>query len=406
MGRIGKYITALSLSVGWLTLAAQGAFPVKLMEGPTLALSVIVDSGLAHSPTLMAAAVEIGRQGDLVASAVNLPNPQVVLQNTTGNFFTVGFQQNLDFPTVYATQKKLQMENVILAEKSQGVEIQDQKYLLHLYYAELQYRYILWNWYQSQDSLFSLLADQAQRQFEAGEVDFLQPAYAKAEAGQRKAICNQAKGEFSGMLHKLQTLTGITSDFVPTLPFAQGDPIMSAPSSLSVGNNPILGHLRQGVAVSSQAWRLEKQRMLPQLSVGIINNGERSTTYPNRVYAGVGLPLWFWQYKGRIAAAKKEVTASEYRVEAKQLLLSADLEQALAQNQALQEGLRSYESDVLPKAEELSSAANRMFLAGLRTYSDYLRTLNDVANIRLAYWEAWRNYQLNSIYIQYLCGLL
>ncbi len=406
MGRIGKYLTALSLSVGWLTLAAQGVLPVKPMDGPTLSLSAIVDSGLAHSPVRMAAALEIERQRDLVAAAVNLPNPQVVLQNTTGNFFTVGFQQNLDFPTVYAAQKKLQVENVVLAEKSQDVEIQDQKYLLHLYYAELQYRYVVWNWYRSQDSLFSLLADQAQRQFQAGEVDYLQPAYAKAEAGQRKAICNQAKGEFLGMLHKLQMLTGITEDFVPTLPGTQDDPILSAPSGLSVGNNPALGHLRQGVAVSSQTWRLEKQKMLPQLSVGIINNGERSTTFPNRIYAGVGLPLWFWQYKGRIAAAKKEVTVNAYRVEAKQLQLNADLEQALAENEALADGLRGYETEVLPGAEELRSAANRMFQAGLRTYAEYLRTLNDVANIRLAYWEASKNYQLNSIYIQYLCGLL
>jgi outer membrane protein, heavy metal efflux system len=394
------------LSIWCSLLQAQHGVPVNIGQWRTIELPAILDSGLHHSPALHASALEIERQGDLVASAVNLPNPQVVLQNTTGNFFTVGFQQNLDFPTVYAAQKKLQVENVILAEKSQGVEILDQKYLLHVYYAELQYRYILWNWYQSQDSLFSLLADQAQRQFEAGEVDFMQPAFAKAEAGQRKAIGNQAKGEFLGMLRKLQTLTGITWDFVPTLPLAQGNPIMLAPSSLTVGNNPTLGHLRQGVAVSSQAWRLEKQRMLPQLSVGIINNGERSTTYPNRIYAGVGLPLWFWQYKGRIAAAKKDVKVNEYRLEASQLQLNADLEQALAQHQALADGLIAYETEVLPKAEELSSAANRMFLAGLRTYAEYLRTLNDVANIRLAYWEASKNHQLNSIYIQYLCGLL
>ncbi|MBK9450797.1 MAG: TolC family protein [Bacteroidetes bacterium] len=406
MVRIAKYVIAAHLSLRWLAVEGEGNLPPKLLDGTALPLSAIVDSGLSHSPALQAAALEIKRQQDLVSSAVNLPNPQVLLQNTNGLFFSLGVQQNLDFPTVYAAQKKLQKETVTLAEKSQAVEIQDQKYLLHVYYMELQYRFLLWRWYESQDSLFSLLADQAQRQFTAGEVDFLQSSYAKAEAAQRNAALIQAKGEYLGMLHKIQRLTGITNDFIPTLNAYHGNRKMTDPSHLSVGNNPTLGHLRQGVAVSSQAWRLERNRALPSLTVGYMNNGVRETTFGNRIYGGIGIPLWFWQYKGRVAAAKKEISASEYQLEAKQLQLNADLEQALSQNQALTDGLSAYEMNALPNADELKSAANRMFLAGLGTYAEYLRTLNDVANIELAYWETWKNYQLNSIYLQYLCGTL
>jgi cobalt-zinc-cadmium efflux system outer membrane protein len=406
MVRIAKYVIAAHLSLWWLSVAGQGNLSSKLLDGTALPLSAIVDSGLSHSPALQAAALEIGRQQDLVASAVNLPNPQVLLQNTNGLFFSLGVQQNLDFPTVYTAQRKLQKENVALAERSQAVEIQDQKYLLHVFYSELQYRFRLWEWYQSQDSLFSLLADQAQRQFVAGEVDFMQSSYAKAEAAQRNAALIQAKGEYLGILHKIQRLTGITNDFIPMLDASQGNRKLTEPSRLSVGNNPSLGHLRQGVAVSSQAWRLERNRALPSLTVGYMNNGVRETTFGNRIYGGIGIPLWFWQYKGRIAASKKEMSASEYQLEAKQLQLNADLEQALAQNQSLAEGLNAYEVSVLPNAVELRSAANRMFLAGMRTYAEYLRTLNDVANMELAYWETWKNYQLNSIYIQYLCGTL
>ena len=406
MVRIAKYVIAAHLSLWWLSAAGQGNLSSKLLDGPVLPLQTVVDSGLSHSPALQAAALEIGRQQDLVASAVNLPNPQVLLQNTNGLFFSMGVQQNLDFPTVYSAQKKLQKENVTLAEKSQAVEIQDQKYLLHVLYTELQYRFLLWEWYQSQDSLFSLLADQAQRQFKAGEVDFLQSSYAKAEAAQRNAALIQAKGEYLGILHKIQRLTGITDDFIPTLDASQGNRQLTEPSSLSVGSNPALGYLRQSTAVSSQAWRLERNRALPSLTVGYMNNGVRETTFGNRIYGGVGIPLWFWQYRGTIAAAKKAIGVSEYLVEGRELQLNADLEQALAQNQALADGLRAYEAKVLPNAEELKGAANRMFVAGMRTYAEYLRTLNDVANMELTYWEAWKNYQLNRIYIQYLCGTL
>jgi outer membrane protein TolC len=217
---------------------------------------------------------------------------------------------------------------------------------------------------------------------------------------------SQARGEYFGMLHKIQALTGIKGDFIPTLEKPHGNRPLTEPSRFSVGNNPALSHLNQGVVVSSQAWRLERNRALPSLTVGYMNNGVRETTLGNRIYGGIGIPLWFWQYKGRIAAAKKAIAVSEYQVEAKQLQLNADLEQALAQNQSLSEGMNSYQANVLPNAEELKSAANRMFVAGMRTYAEYLRTLNDVANIQMAYWETWKNYQLNSIYIQYLCGTL
>lgn len=406
MVRILKYVIAMSLSLGWLSVTGQGNLSPWQLEWPTLPLATVVDSGLSHSPALQAAALEIGRQQDLVASAVNLPNPQVLLQNTNGLFFSLGAQQNLDFPTVYAAQNKLQKENVVLAEKSQAVEMQDQKYLLHVYYTELQYRFLLWRWNQSQDSLFSLLADQAQRQFVAGEVDFMQSSYAKAEAAQRKVAVSQAKGEYLGMLHKIQRLTGIKGDFLPIGEAPQGNQKSTEPAHFSVGNNPTLVHLRQGIVVSSQAWRLEKQRTLPSLTVGYMNNGVRETTVGNRIYAGVGIPFWFWQYRGRIAAAKKAVSVCEYQAEAKQLQLDADLDEALAQNQALSDGLIAFEVNVLPNAKELRTASNRMFIAGLRTYSEYLRTLNDVANMELNYWETWKNYQLNSIFIQYLCGTL
>ncbi len=406
MVSIAKYVITAWLIFGWLTLAAQFGLPAHLPEGPVLPVGAVVDSGLQHSPALRAAALGLLQQQDLVASAVNLPNPQVVLQNTTGNFFTVGFQQNLDFPTVYAAQKELQVANVSLAERAQAVELEDQKYLLQVLYVELQYRYALLQWNRSQDSVLALLADQAARQFAAGEIDYLQSSYPLAASAQQRAAFDQSKGEFWGILYKLKMLAGIAQDFLPSATSRQPDPNLASLSLNFVGDNAALSYLSQSVAVNGRALHLERQRALPSLSVGIINNGERATTYPNRIYGGIGIPLWFWQYKSKIAAAKTAVTVSEARLDAKRLVLSADLAQALPQNEMLYQGLRSYETQILPNAAALKSAANRMFVAGLRSYSEYLRSLNDVANMELAYWETWKNYQLNSIYIHYLCGKL
>jgi outer membrane protein, heavy metal efflux system len=406
MSPLAKSILLLCILTRYLSLPAQQPMVDQPWNWPVKDAGEWMDEACENNPTLKAAALEISRQQDLVAAAVNLPAPQVILQNTTGNFFTVGVQQSLDFPTVYAAQKKLQKEQVVLAQKAQSVELLDQKYLLSLYYAEYQYRYELIALWQSQDSAFAKMADQAQRQFAAGEVDFLQASYAKAEAATTAVAASQALAEFKALAAKIQALTGSKENFRPTAPELSKVGRRESETRLALGGNPTLATLIQNTVISRRSYQLERQRWLPGITVGLINNGERSTTYPNRIYAGLGLPIWFWQYKGRTAAAKKAISVDELRLEAKQRQLGADLDQAMVQNQAFAASLQTYETTILPTAMELADAARRMFQAGMRTYADYLRTLKDVSSIRIAFWETWKNYVQNSIYIDYLCGTL
>lgn len=339
-----------------------------------------------------------------MGAAVNLPSPQVLLQNTNGLFYSIGVEQEMEFPAVYGGQMRLQREQVNLATQSLVVAEQDRKYLLHLYYAELQYRYLLWGWREKQDSIYAVMAVQAERQRAAGEVDFLQATYAKTAQGERKAALEAAKGEYLGLMNKLQRLTGVNEDFVPDM-HGMGT-MTAAPMEKAIGNNAELGQVRQQVALNKADWRLEKLRLLPTLKVGFMNNGDRTTSFGNWVYGGLGVPLWLWQNKSRIAAAKQGISLAEEEVAAKEEELEGELSEAISKAEALTASLATYQTQVLPDAQALAESSSRMLLAGMQGYPDHLRTLAEVENIQLGYYEAWKTYRLNNIYIQYLCGAL
>ena len=67
-----------------------------------LQLQTVIDSSLVNNPSVKAANATVQQQQHLVKSAINLPSPEILLQNPTGNFYTIGAQQSFDFPTVYS----------------------------------------------------------------------------------------------------------------------------------------------------------------------------------------------------------------------------------------------------------------------------------------------------------------
>ena len=103
-----------------LTFIALLLLSANAYSQNVVSLRTIIDSSLVNNPSIKAANASVKQQQHLVKSAMNLPSPEILLQNPTGTFYTVGAQQSFDFPTVYGSQRKIQKENVKLAEISKN----------------------------------------------------------------------------------------------------------------------------------------------------------------------------------------------------------------------------------------------------------------------------------------------
>ena len=377
-------------------------FSVNVNSQKILQLQTVIDSSLVNNPSVKAANAAVQQQQHLVKSAINLPSPEILLQNPTGNFYTIGAQQSFDFPTVYSSQKKVQKENVKLAEIAKTRSSADLKYQISILYSELRFEQQSLQLLQQQDSIYSVIATNADRSFKAGTIDYIQSSFAKLQAGQVKTNLFVAQANYNSILQSIKTISGIKSDFLADT--NEVETLLKTDASIDQNTNLLFA--KQEIIISEKRLKLERQKLLPGFNIGFINAGEKDTPFKNQLFAGLRIPLWFWQYKGNINAAKSQIEVSKFNSQNEILKTTVELQSAQSKNAAYKKALDFYKSDASKLASSLIDASNRFYKSGNYSVTEYLRNLNDAANIQKNYLELQKNYNQTIIYIQYLTGNL
>ena len=372
-----------------------------------ISLNAIIDSTLKYSPALKGSDASVSQQKNLLKASFNLPNPEFLIQNPTGNFYTPGVQQNFDFPTVYSSQRKLQKENILLAEAAYGLNALDVKYQVSIVYRELQYQQMLLKILRKQDSIYRQLSDNSARQFAAGEIDFVQTGFAKTQSGIVHSRLIIAEAAYNGALQRLKIMSGLSlANKINVEALRLDSTFLIILPDTSLANNLSLNYSSQQIAVASKQLAVNRQRAMPGFTVAFLNQGEMDTPFRNRFYAGIRIPLWYWQYNGNTAAARNHVDAAKYEFQANQLQIHANIQEAHEKFIAYSDALFGYNNEVLKDADALVNAAGRFFNSGNNSYMDYLRNLASATEVTLSYWEIVKNYNQTLIYIQYLNGKL
>lgn len=368
----------------------------------TLPLQTLIDSSLVNNPSIKAASATIQQQQHLVKSAFNLPSPEILLQNPTGLFYTLGAQQSFDFPTVYGSQRRIQKENVKLAEIAKNRSLADLKYQVSILYSQLRFEQKSLKLLQQQDSIYANIATSAERSFKAGTMDYIQSSFAKLQAGQVKTNLFVAQANYASILQSIKTISGIKSDFLTDN--KETETLFKTDANTSQNSNLLFA--KQEIVINEKRLQLERQKLLPGFNIGFINAGEKGTPFSNQLFAGLKIPLWFWQFKGNINAAKSALEVSKFNSENEILKTTTEFQSAQSKNVAYKKALDFYRSDASKLATSLIDASNRFYKSGNYSVTEYLRNLNDAADIQKNYLEIQKNYNQSIIYIQYLTGNL
>ena len=77
---------------------------------------------------------------------------------------------------------------------------------------------------------------------------------------------------------------------------------------------------------------------MPGFNIGFINAGEKDTPFKNQLFAGLRIPLWFWQYKGNINAAKSQIEVSKFNSQNEILKTTVELQSAQSKYAAYKKG--------------------------------------------------------------------
>ena len=361
---------------------------------------------LKNSRNISASDLVIKQQKQLLKSSYNLPNPEVFIESPTGNFYTGSVTQSIEFPTVYGKQYQLQKQRIGVAEKEKAITETEIKYQIKQLYLLLQFADTFHKQLYIQDTVYERIATSAGRQFDAGQIDYLQKVFTETQYGEIHNQYLQAQINVGNLQSQLQFLTGLQEPFRATQLTNQLPVVSLLQDSAALASNPSIQFYKQTQNISEKNIELQKSKALPGLAVGYFNQGERSTPVSNRFRFGITVPLWFWQYKGNINASKTELEIAKQKTNGLQQQLSVQLYQAQNELAINQQSLNYYQTMGIKKANEIITTAKRFFASGENDYINYLRNINDAYSIQLKYLEAIRNYNQSILSIKYLTGTL
>lgn len=388
-------------------------FIIGIIASPAAAQKVLTESeavskALANNKNIQSASLQVKQQQQLLKSTINLPNPEFFWESPTGNFYTGSITQSFEFPTVYSNQYRLQKQQIGVAQKEQQITQADLKYRIKALYLEAQFTDSLVKQLYIQDTLYEKIKLSAIRQFNAGQIDYLQQTFAETQYGEIHNQYLQSITRSKAIKAQLQWLTGIKDSIIvePLVINITQAPFPFVPDSMALLANPVVQLLQQQQAVAKQNIALQKSKALPGLAFGYFNQGERDTKWNNRFRFGITIPLWFGQYKGNINAAKTEQQVIQSKQEGLQQELSAQVINANSEMQSNWQSVQYYQQTGLRKAQEVITTSQRFFVSGEIDYISLMRNNNDAYSIYQKYLEAVRNYNLSVINYQYLMGQL
>ncbi|MCU0419274.1 MAG: TolC family protein [Cyclobacteriaceae bacterium] len=362
-----------------------------------------LDSTMKYSPLLKSAELQVKQSNYLRKSSFNLSNPEVIAESPTGEFYAVGILQSIEFPTVYIKQGQLLKQQSLLSEKGKALTVNEIKRLIRSVYLNTQYSWQLSKQLKYQDSLYNQIYLSAKRQFEVGVIDYLAKTFAESQYGEVHNQFVQAENTHKANVQQLKLYTGMSAE-LNVSPLIKLSALTVQADTSSVTQSPFVQYARQNQLVSQKQVSLERNRVLPGLVFGYLNQGAKETETYYRFRVGFTVPLWFWQYNGNIKAAKTGLQIAEQQTRVQQQQLTADLQTAISEYNSAQQAVAYYEASGLRQADDIINAAKRFFESGQTDYIAYIRNINDAYTIKRTYLETLRNYNQSIININYITG--
>lgn len=376
----------------------------QLTEDEALSLA------LKNSAWINASSLAVTQSKQMQKTAYNISNPEIMMESPSGEFQTVGVLQSFNFPTVYAKQHQLLKQQTVLSQVGQKITENDIKYQIKSLYLSSQYFELIYSYYKIQDSIYSQIQKSAQRQYDAGQIDYLEKTFADAQYGEVHNQFIQAQTDLQVSQSQLQTYTGLKEIITTTsLQKAQAtiNVLFIKNDTSAIQNNPSLLYFKQQQIISKKSLSLERNKFLPGFTLGYLNQGAKNTPSDLRIRAGINIPLWFWQYTGSINAAKTGLKVAEQKAMAQQQAISIEMQKAQGDYLKYYQSLTYYETTGLKQAEDIITTSKRFFEGGhTADYISFLRTINDAYLIKLKHAESLKNYNQSVININYLTGSL
>ncbi len=388
-------------------------------------LEAAIQVAIARNPDLIAADLQTQQARALKGTSWNLPNTSLSLMrgqynSIFDNDHQFNISQTVAFPTVYVHQNKLAQARAEASEwtrlATQHELVQQVKATWYALWAEKSRRRTL----QAQDSLFARFVAAATLRYETGESNLLEKATAASRVAQIKVLLQQNLADIEIYKTQLQVLLHADAPVDISVGQLEARDARALLATQPVADHPRLAWFGQQVIVAEKEKLVEKNRLLPYLTVGYFNqslNGFSQDREGNPVVFGpsdrftgfsVGLAVPLFGARTHLAAiwaAELRKQEAEARWQAATRQWQGRWQSLQQQYQKFRDGLEYYESNALPQADLILKQAQQGFESGDIGYVEYTQGLDQALGIQFNYLDLLNQYNQTVIEIEFILDI-
>jgi cobalt-zinc-cadmium resistance protein CzcA len=429
---IATFLTLFVLPILYILFEKGGKIKHKPTITTVLILFVVlfVNQANAQTPINLKAAIDTAFKNNLIVkneklkseyqkklikTAASIPQTNVVGQYGQINSYysdnSFAVSQSFNFPTVYSNQKKLLTEDWKTSVLNSSLkEVDTKKMVRQVFYTYLYLKEKEKLLYKN-DSIYSAFLVKANLRFSNGESNVLEKTTAENQRGTIAIQLKQLEQDIDIIKLQFKLLLNSTTNFIPNEPSVKINFDLSNDSNL-VNQHPFLKIIEQQKKMSILNSKLEKSKLMPDLSIGYYNMTMKGAGADNKYYNSstrfqsvqveVGIPLFFGSHKAKINASKinQHISENTYLLERNNLQLG--YKSVMGQYQTNLETVNYFEKTALKNASLIFETANKQFINGELNYLEWVMLTNQAISIQSNYLDAVKNLNETIIQINYL----
>ena len=383
---------------------------------PPISLEEAIKIALQNNPQLKGAAYKVDQQQALQKTAFDLGKTQINYTRGQPNSIVnsdnnITLSQSFEFPTIMLAQSRLQKEKTHLAKQSRTLTEKELVREVKAAYYQLVFGLKRSALLKQQDSIYQNFVKLADLRYKTGETNNLERLTAQGKSHEVMLQQQQAATDVAVYLQQLQQWLGVTQPVsivseAPTLNLLANNMDVA-----SLEHNPLLTYSQQQIKVAKASKSIEKNRLLPDISLGYFSqtligfqnvNGTEQYFGPDKRFTGfsvgLALPLWFRPQQGKIQAATMENKIAQAEYENTRNILRSSFNQLLQQYKQARTSFDYYQQQGLEQAEIQLQTAEKSYRAGEIGYVEYLQGITQAIGIKEQHLTA--SNRLNQIIIQ------
>jgi cobalt-zinc-cadmium resistance protein CzcA len=383
--------------------------PISTLYSPlsTLSLKACLAQASQKNALLATGLADIKTAEAFINSGKELPKGTVdgqygKTQTSTSQDYTLMFSQSIPWPTLLKAQVKALTSAKVMSEKrlkiTQNLVVSSVKF----YYYQILAQQKNLEFLASQDSLYTQMKRAATIKFQQGETNRLELMAAETRLREfqqkRIALESDQKTAYQNLAYWINEPGEFEIEGKESLAMESGA------TGLDLSKNPTIELLAEQVEHGKLLTAVERERLKPDVRIGVTNQSIENVGGQNFVQAGLAIPIFGKGQKAKIASAKLQEEAFISQKIQAESALQTDYKNAEAAVAKYRASLAYYTATALPQAALLEKTALKSYQQGEIEYVEMLQNTQQAWQIRESYIQEVNAYNQAIITRQTLIG--